>query len=414
MTPVSVTVDERRSLLTERDFRLYFLSRSASIAGTAASAVALPLLTYQTSGSAALTAAVAGLEALPYLLFGLFAGAAADRLPRRTMMVSADLACALLLLTLPLARVFGAVAGWHVLAVALGLGCGFCWFDSAAWGARARLVGRDRLAEANSLIVSSEIVFEIAVPAAAGLLAAASDPTVVLTLDAVSYLASAALIWRLRTNLDPAAQPVTRRLRAEIGEGLRYLWRQPVIRTMTLTGFGFNLSAGGVFGLLVVYADEVLDMTTPDRRVGLLYAAAAVGSLIGARLLPAFGRRLGQGPVSVVVYGMYVLALLGLVVNPAFGAALLLWAGWEFARTSANVNGITVRQQLTPDELQGRVNTTGRMIAWGGTPFGALLGGLVAQAAGIPVTYLVLAIPPAVGCLVLLASPVRKLRTATL
>jgi MFS family permease len=409
---VSVVVDERRSLLAERDFRLYFLSRSASIAGTAASAVALPLLTYQTSGSAALTAAVAGLEALPYLLFGLFAGAAADRLRRRTMMVSADIACALLLATLPVAQAFGTPAGWHVLAVAFGLGCGFCWFDAAAWGARTRLVGRARLADANSLIVTSEIVFEIAVPAAAGLLAAATDPTVVLAADAASYLASAALIARLRTNLDPTARPASRRLLAEIGEGLRYLWRQPVVRTMTLAGFGLNLSVGGAFGLLVVYADEVLGMTTPDRRIGLLYTAAAVGSLLAARLLPAFSRRVGQGPVSVIVYATYVLALVALVVNPLFIGALLCWAAWDFARTTANINGITVRQQVTPDELQGRVNTTGRMIAWGGTPFGALLGGLVAQAGGVTAAYLVLAIPAAAGCLVLLASPVRRLRTA--
>lgn len=412
---VSATVDERHSLLADRDFRCYFLSRSASIAGTAASAVALPLLTYQTSGSAALTAAVAGLEAMPYLLFGLFAGAAADRLRRRAMMVSADIFCALLLSTLPLAQAFGAVASWHVLAVAFGIGCGFVWFDAAAWGARARLVTRARLADANSLIVSAEIVVEIAVPAAAGLLAAATDPTVVLALDAASYLASAALIASLRANLDPPTRPDQpgRRWRTEIGEGLRYIWHQPVVRTMTLTGFLFNLSAGGVFGLLVVYADDLLGMTAPDRRIGLLYTAAAVGSLIAARLLPAFGRWVGQGPVSIMMYGMYVLALLGLVVNPLFTAALLLWASWEFARTNANLNGINVRQQLTPNELQGRVNTTGRMIAWGGTPFGALLGGLVAQAAGIPAAYLVLALPPAVGCLVLIASPVRQLRTAT-
>jgi MFS family permease len=212
---------------------------------------------------------------------------------------------------------------------------------------------------------------------------------------------------------DRAAQP-RRRLRREIGEGLRYLWRQPVIRMMTLTGFGFNLAAGGTFGLLVVHAHEVLQMSLTDRRIGLLYTAAAVGSLIGARLLPAAGRRIGQGPVSIVGYGVFVIALLGLAVNPWFAAALLWWGVWEMARTTVNLNGITVRQQLTPDELQGRVNTTGRMVAWGGTPFGALLGGLAAEAGGIPVAYLALAVPAAVGCLALLASPVRRLQSATL
>jgi len=97
-----MTVEVWRPVLASRDLRLWFLSRSISFAGTVASAVALPLLTYQISNSPALTAAVVGLEALPYLLFGLFAGAAADRLRRKAMMVNADLACAALLATVPL------------------------------------------------------------------------------------------------------------------------------------------------------------------------------------------------------------------------------------------------------------------------------------------------------------------------
>jgi MFS family permease len=87
--------------LFDRDFSFWYLARSISVAGTAASAVALPLLVYRTSASPALTAAVVGLEALPYLLFGLFAGAAADRLRRKRMMIAADLCCAALLTTVP-------------------------------------------------------------------------------------------------------------------------------------------------------------------------------------------------------------------------------------------------------------------------------------------------------------------------
>ncbi|MBE1487381.1 MFS transporter [Plantactinospora soyae] len=401
-------------LLADADFRRWFGSRSISEAGTAASLVALPLLTYQLSDSATMTAAVVGVQAVPYLLFGLFAGAAADRWRRRAMMIGADLGCAVLLSTLLLADLLGVLTSWHVLAVAFGLGCGFCWFDAAAWGSLPRLVGRAKLAEANSLLWSTEIVLSIAMPAVAGLLAALTDPTLVLGLDAASYLVSAALLFRLRAGLDPTIERSdrTRRLGAEIAEGLRYLWRQPMIRALSLAGFGFSLSAGGVFGLLVVHADEVLAVTSTDWRVGLLYAAAAVGSLLAALLLPRFGRSAGQGAVSIIGYGIFVAALVGLAVAPVFAAALLLWTGWEFGRTTANINGITVRQQLTPDELQGRVNTTGRMIAWGGTPFGAIIGGAIAETAGVPVAYLVLTVPAVLGFGVLLASPVRRLRSA--
>jgi MFS family permease len=412
---VSLTVTAQRRLLADRDFRLWFLSRSASITGTAASAVALPLMAYQHSNSAALTAAVVGLEAVPYLLFGLLAGAAADRLRSKAMMIGADLGCAVLLITLPAADVFGTLTAWHVLAVAFGIGCGFCWFDAAAWGARMRLAGKARITQANSIIWSTEVVLEIVAPAAAGFVAAATAPAVVLALDAVTYLISATLIWRIGGRLDaaPEATLARRRLRAEISVGLAYLWRQPIIRTLSLTGFALNVACGGSLGLLVVHADEVLRLTTPDPRIGLLYTAGAVGSLIATFALPLLTRGAGRGTASVVGQGLFVAAIVALAITPAFWAALLLWVVWAYGRVTVNLNGITVRQMLTPDELQGRVNTTGRMIAWGGMPFGALLGGPIADISGVRIAYLVLALPAAIGFVALLVSPVGRLRIAT-
>jgi MFS family permease len=91
--------------------------------------------------------------------------------------------------------------------------------------------------------------------------------------------------------------------------------------------------------------------------------------------------------------------------------ALLLWAVCDFASATAITNGNTVCQQLTPDDLQGRVNTTGRMIAWGGTPFGAFLGGVIADHFGVKVAYLALGVPIAVALVVLLLSPLPRLRS---
>jgi MFS family permease len=404
----------RRDLLVDPAFRRWFASRSISTAGTAGSAVALPLLAYS-GGSAQLTAAVVGAQALPYLLFGLFAGAAADRLRRKAMMVGADVVRALLLATVPVAATFGAPASWHVLLVAFAIGCGFCWFDAAAWGAVVQLVGKVRLTTANSLIWSTEIGLEIGAPAVAGLLAAATHPSVVLAVDALSYLASAALLLGIRAPMDAVADLGQRRrsVRGDIGVGLAYVWRQPVIRTLTLTGFGFNVACGGALGLLVVHADEVLRLRPTDTRIGLLYTAAAVGAFIASMALPVLGRRIGHGSVSMLGYAVSVAATVALAVNPALAGALALWALWEFGRIIANGNSIIVRQLLTPEALQGRVNTTGRMISWGGAPFGALLGGLVAELAGARAAYLVLALPVLVGLGWLLASPVRGLRIAT-
>ncbi|MEU8315218.1 MULTISPECIES: MFS transporter [unclassified Micromonospora] len=409
MTRLVETAGVDGSRLFHRDFSLWYLARSISVAGTAASAVALPLLVYRTSASPTLTAAVVGLEALPYLLFGLFAGAAADRLRRKRMMIIADVCCALLIATVPVAALFDVLAPWYLLVVAFGVGCGFCWFDAAAWGAFVRIVGKAGITRANSLIWSTEIVLEIAAPAAAGLLAAVADPTLVLAVDAVTYLVSAALLAQIRAGLDPGPTGA-RRVRAEIAEGLRHLWRTRVLRTLTAAGFGLNVAAGGVLGLLVVHADEVLDLSPEDQRLGLLFTAAAVGSLVAAVVLPRASRWAGQGTVSITGLVIFVAALIGLAGTSVFALALAWWTIWAVARLTVNANGITVRQLLTPDALQGRVNTTGRMLAWGGTPFGALIGGLAADTVGVRVAYLMLAVPVVLSLALVITSPVRGLR----
>jgi MFS family permease len=145
-------------------------------------------------------------------------------------------------------------------------------------------------------------------------------------------------------------------------------------------------------------------------RIGLLYAAGAVGSLIAALVLPRAAGRFGQGIVSIASFAIFVLAVAWLAGTATFIGALLAWTVWSAARLAVNANGITVRQLLNPDEFQGRVNTTGRMVAWGGTPFGALLGGMAADAYGVRAAYLLLTVPAAIGLVTLLASPVRGLR----
>ncbi|MGX6608046.1 MFS transporter [Micromonosporaceae bacterium Da 78-11] len=398
-------------VLRDADFRRWFLARSISYGGTAATAVALPLLAYQQTGSAVLTGAVTALEALPYLAFGLLAGAMADRVPRLRLMVAAEILAAVLVVSAPLAQAAGVLSGVHVLVVAFAIGTAFCWFDAAAWGALTQVAGRDRLTQANSLIWATATVIGIAVPAAAGLVATLADPSVVLVADALTYLISVVLLCRIGTQLDTTGPRAVRpSIRRDIAAGLSYLWHQPVIRTLSLTGFALSTAAGGILALLVVHAHENLGLRADDHRIGLLYSAAAVGALLSAVLLPAMTRRLGIGALSTTAYVLFFGAVVALAGSDEFVTALALWALADFASATAITNAITVRQQLTPDDLQGRVNTTGRMIAWGGTPFGALAGGVVADRWGTGPAYLVLSLPIAVAVIVLLLSPVVRLR----
>lgn len=383
--------------------------------GSVASGVALPVLVYAETGSALLTSAVAGLEAAPYLVFGLVAGALADRLPRRRTMVLADLAGCLALATIVIVWLAGTLTAAHVLIVAALVGTSFVWFDSASWGAMPRLVGRERLPEANGIVWSSAIALGIVVPGLTGLVVSFTSPVVVLGIDAVSYLVSAAVILTIGKPLGPdrgrtdTDETPARTMRADIGEGLRFVWRHAVLRTLTFAGFGLSLSGGAVVSLLVVHASEELAIAPDDRAVGLLFTASAIGAMAASRLLGPLSRRLGAGRLSMFSYLAYLPLLALLAYATDVWTAMLAWAAWDAAYTIAITNAITIRQQVTPDELQGRVNTTGRMIAWGGFPFGALLGGVLAESVGVQTTYVIACLPVVVGAVAVWRSPVRGL-----
>ncbi|MCC3764631.1 MFS transporter [Glycomyces sp. TRM65418] len=398
-----------RELLALPGFRRWYAARMTSLAGTAASGVAVPMLVWERTGSATATAAVSGLAVAPYLVFGLPAGAHADRVDRRRLMVGAEALAAALLATVPVAFLLGAGSTAHVLAVVAAAGSAFVWFDAAAFGALPQIVGKARLQQANSLIFATSTVVGIAAPALAAVLAALTSPAAVIGIDALTFAVSAFLLRRLALPGRAASRSAS--VRADIAEGLRFIWSEHRIRALTFAGFGIACSGGGALGLIVVHADELLDVD--DWRLGLLYSATAAGSLLGALLLRRLTSRLGYGRTSIAVYALELAMILALATaGPGgLGLALLLWVAWDFAHTAAVVNGITVRQLLTPDDLQGRVNTTGRMIAWGGAPFGALAAGVLADRVGVQSAYLLLALPVAAGTAVLLASPVTRLRT---
>lgn len=136
-------------------FRLFWLARTTSVAGTAVTLVALPLLVLELTGSAVATSAVAAVEVLPYFIFGLVAGAVADRGNRKRIMVGCDLAAAAALASLPLAAAVDMLTVAHVFVSAAAVATAFVWFDGAAFGALPALVGRDRVVEANSAIWSA-------------------------------------------------------------------------------------------------------------------------------------------------------------------------------------------------------------------------------------------------------------------
>jgi MFS family permease len=298
------------------------------------------------------------MEFLPYLVFGLLAGAVADRVNRKKIMVGCDVAAALLLVTVPAAAAFHLLAIAQVLVVALGLATAYVWFDAANFGTLPALVDRAELPVAASLIGSTGQVALLCAPTAGAALLAVMSPSYALGFDAASYLISALLLLSIRR---PFARPRPgqdpRRMRADIAEGLRFLWQQPVIRTMSFSVTCVCLGWGGTFALLVVYANRALHLPRVDVRLGLLYSVGELGGLLAAAAVPLLIKRLPIGPMAAALLAANAAALTFLALAPSYGWALLAFFLDEFTYLIVLITGITLRQMLTPDHLQARVNT---------------------------------------------------------
>jgi MFS family permease len=388
---------------SDRDFGRYLNARVLSVLGAVVSAVTLPVLVYQLTGSAGWTSAVTAAEALPYLVFGLLAGALADRLDRRRMMVALDLAVAAVLATVPLAWLTGALTAPHVVVVAFVTQTAFVFFDAANFGALPTLVGKERLTVAYSALYGRTTVVELVVPGLAGLLVAIVSPAALLAVNALTGVGSALLLRAITSSLaTPRPMRGAGELVADVREGLRFLWGEPVIRTLTLVGTTHSAAAGAWAAVLVPFADEVLGIAPRgDLRLAALFSWWGVGAIIASRVLPWLTRRWGN---ALVALRALPLALLGVVLVLVSGHWLLVCAAavvWGVAGAVVVINSISYRQQVCPEELQSRVNTTGRMLAWGlGQPLGAVLAGAASVWAGDPRAGL------AAGALVLLSGVV--------
>lgn len=367
-------------------FRNFWLSRVTSGLGAAITTVVLPVLVFQESNSPLLVALVAASATLPYLAFGLIAGAVADRVDRRTLMITTDWLNALCLLSVPVAWHLGVLTAAHIVVAAFVSATLALFFDAGLYGFVVDLVGKESLTRANSALYGAESVVRIAGTAVAGGLIVLFRPAGTLVVNAVCLVVSALLI-RAITGVapGPAASDAARPgFKEAIGQGLRFLIGHPTLRLMTVVGTLQSFSGGAIIGQLVVFADRTLGISGSDGRIGLLYTAWSAGGIGGALLLPRLRRRFDAVPLLLLV--LPVGALLGLVVvlTSDWRVAVIALALWGTAYLVVLVNTMTYSQEVTPTELQGRVNTTRRMLSSGlGVPLGALVASAVTVSVGI-------------------------------
>jgi hypothetical protein len=383
-------------MLADRSFRFFWLARAISLTGSAVTAVVLPLLMYQQTGSPVATSLLAGTEAIPYIVFGPFAGVISDRVRRRPYLVGFDLASAAAVAVVPVSWALGGLRAPVLFAAGFGAGICFVWYDAALFGAVPALVGRAGLVRANPLLQGTSTAAALAGPALGTTLAAAIGAAPVLSLDAASFAISAALIALIPK---PMQEPhVTggaggaRRVFADLAEGLRFLWHDRTIRALVAMSLALSVAGGAVFGLLVVYVTKGLGVSAHSSLIGLFYTAAALGGLGAVAWASWLGRRLGPVLAALLALAASPPLLAALAVADRVPAALGLLTAWAVTYSAVTINAITARQIRIPNRLQGRVNTTARLLGWGvGWPAGAAIAGVLAGTIGIRAAYLLAA-----------------------
>ena len=285
------------------------------------------------------------------------------------------------MLSVPAADAAGGLGFMHVLAVGTGVSTLWVFSDAATFGVLPQLVGRRHVAEATSALVTMSTFIALVGPVAAGVLVTITSPALAIGVDGAAHLVVAAgtATLRWRGSEDGRTSGVDGSMRGDIAEGLRYIWDHPVIRWFTVLGAGASLAGGAVTGLLVVIGVEQLGLEADDAALGRLFAAGAVGTLVASVFLPRLQRAVGVGVITTSGYGVALVTLLALSWTSDLGVGLVVLALFNCALTLLIVNGIVTRQVVTPDRLQSRVNTTARLIAWGGNPVGAALAGFTAE-----------------------------------
>jgi len=399
------------------DFAKLWTGQTISLFGSQITLLALPvtavlILNATPLQMGLLTAA----GTVPSLLLGLFVGAWVDRYRRRPILIAADLGRAALLAAIPLAALLGVLHIEVLYLVALLVGTLGLFFDVAYHSFLPSLVGSGQLVEGNSKLEMSESVAEIFGSGAAGGLVQLLTAPLAIALDAVSFLISALFLAWIRTP-EPASRPPEEQqnIWQEIGEGLRLVAGNRLLRAIAGCMGTVSLFNSVLEAVAILYL--VREVGLEPGVLGLIFASGSVGFLFGTFVTAWVTCRFGLGPG--IAGGLLLVGLSDLLiplVNRSMAAvaiALVLIAAQFFFGLGLvifRIGQVSLRQAVTPDPLQGRMNATISFITWGIVPLGGLLGGGLGQALGLRPTLLLAALGELLAILWLLLSPIRSLR----
>ena len=309
------------------------------------------------------------IEFAPFILVSLPAGVWVDRLRRKPILVAADFGRALLLASIPVAHWLGVLTIWQLYVVGFAVGFLTVFFDVSYQSYLPSLVERDQLIEGNSKLEISRSGAQLAGPGLGGVLVEALTAPVAVLVDAISFLASAIFLFRIRkeetapTRAERGAGPG---MKAEVAEGLRWVFGNRYLRWIAASTATFNFFGNIIFAVILVYAVRELGLRPRRHRTRL--RVSNVGYLLGALVANRLSRRFGVGP-AIIIGALGSTSLLLLAVAPKSNPIPFLIACARRSRAWAspiyNITQVSFRQAITPERIQGRMNSVMRFIVWG-------------------------------------------------
>jgi len=363
------------------NFRRWFAGQILSLAGTWMQSVAQGWLVYELTGSKLALGTISFAGSIPTLFLMLPAGVIADRVPKRKLLIWSQAGAMISAFALAALSLSGVLQVWHIAVLAFFLGV-VNSFDAPARMALTPELVEDRRDLQNAIALGS-MMFNLARiigPAIGGLVLAQLGASWCFVFNGVSFFAVLLALLTLRLPRDVGNQDRTRRMTAELGEGLRYIWHTPVTRTLIILVGITNLFGFSYAVLLPAYAADVLKVG--EAGYGYMNAAVGVGALIGSLAVASLSRSRYRGWHLTLGSFMFPLSLILFSTVRSFPLALVALAlvGLGFVTQSTNAN--TMVQTLAPDHLRGRVMAVYSFMFFGTSPFGSLLSGAVAQAWG--------------------------------
>jgi MFS family permease len=365
------------------DFLKLWTGQTVSELGSQVSGLAIPLLAALSLDATPIEFSLLGVMGfLPFILFALPAGVWVDRLRRRYILIFGDAARAVLLAIIPILWALGALEVWQLVVLEFLIGVCTVFFDVAYQSYLPALIEREDLIDGNSkLQLTASAAMVSGPPLAAGLMTAVGAANAILA-DCASFVVSTVFMVSMRhRETPPKVEPGQKhpKMWPQVKEGLNWVVRHPWLRPIAMCTGTSNFFSTLSNAMLILYMARVLELS--KLAIAFVFVASPVGSIVAGLVTNRVNKRLGVGPTILATISVSSIAGLMYPLAPHSVPMPMLMLGgalFGFGAVAYNITQVSLRQAITPERLQGRMNAAMRWIVWGTIPLGTLLGGALA------------------------------------